>query len=204
MRKVLLAGLVFMAAVFSTHGIGLYFDGGIGVGPAWTTFDGKDFIDILPMESGKPKEIAVDFGVKLGLGPFDTIPIYVVGVFDGMGHRFYDDYDDYFYYSAYLFGPGVIFYPMPSLQVAASVGYSFVANESSISNLNSQFRGYLQESKSGFAWDISVAFDLGVRNHALLGGIKYFGATNTLELTGLAQNNSMISLFLRYAFRHKK
>jgi hypothetical protein len=201
MKKILCAGLIFMAALFSAHGTGLYFDGGLGIGPAWTTLDGDDFVkeqEKIAIGNGKFDEFALDLGVKLGLGPFDTIPIYVTGVFGGISHRISDSNDDYFQFAAYLFGPGIIFYPMPSLQIAASLGYSFVGNETS-------FRHYkMYESKSGFAGDISVAFDLGSGNHGLLGGIRFFGSSNTLENSGAVQKTSMISLFLRYAFRHKR
>jgi hypothetical protein len=198
MKKVLLAGLFFMAAVLSTHGIGLYFDAGIGVGPAWTTVDGDDFVEAIT-KSGTPDEFALDLGLKLGLGPFDTIPIYITGVIGGIGHRISDSEDNYYQMNAYLVGPGVIFYPMPSMQIAASLGYSFVGNESSFTE-----KKYMYKSKGGFAGDISVAFDLGAGNHGLLAGIRFFGATNTLETSGTVQNSLMISLFVRYAFRHKR
>jgi hypothetical protein len=200
MKKALFAGLIFMAVIFSAHGLGLYFDGGIGIGPAWTTMDGNDFVETIT-KSGTLDEIAVDLGLKLGLGPFDTIPIHVVGVFGGIGHRISASNNDYYQMNAYLIGPGVVFYPMPSFQIAASLGYSFVGNESSFAAQNNIAK---DTSKSGFAWDISAAFDLGAGNHGLLGGLRYFGATNTLKDSGLVQNSSMLSIFIRYAFRHKR
>jgi hypothetical protein len=196
MKRVLLAGLIFMATVFSVSAIGLYFDGGLGVGMAWTEIDGKDMVETLSNDSGKPNEMAVDIGVKIGLGPFDTIPIYVVGVLGGIGHRLYDADDDYFQYTSTLIGPGVIFYPIPSIQIAASLGFSAVANDNS-------FGVVMAESKNGFAGDVSLAFDLGAGNSGLLGGIRYFGATNTLD-TGFVENSSMISFFIRYAYRHRR
>jgi hypothetical protein len=195
MKRVLLAGLMFMATVFSVSAIGLYFDGGLGLGMAWTEIDESDVVKSLSNNSGEPNEMALELGVKLGLGPFDTIPIYIVGVLGGIGHRLYDVDGDYFQYNSTLLGPGVIFYPIPSIQIAASLGFSTVGNTNS-------FGVEMYESKSGFAGDVSLAFDLGAGNHGLLAGIKYFGATNTLE-SGAVQNQSMISLFLRYAFRHK-
>jgi hypothetical protein len=200
MKKILCAGLIFMAALFSAHGIGLYFDVGLGVGPAWTTMDGDDFVEAIT-ESGTLDEIAIDLGLKIGLGPFDTIPIYAVGVLGGIGHRITDSYDNYYQMNSYLVGPGVIFYPVPFCQLAVSLGYSFVANESSFSDKNDIAK---DTSEGGFAGDISVAFDFGMGNHGLLGGLRFFGSTNTLKSSGLVQNTSMISIFLRYAFRHKK
>jgi hypothetical protein len=198
MKKVLCAGLICLTAALSAHGIGLYFDAGIGLGPAWTKLDGEDAVEALT-ESGTLDEIAIDMGVKLGLGPFDTIPIYVVGALGRMAHRISDSDNDYFQFCSYLIGPGVIFYPTPFLQIAASLGYSFVSNESSLIK-----KEYMDESKGGFAGDISVALDFGSGNHALLGGVRFFGSTNTLETRGIVQNTSMLSLFLRYAFRQKR
>jgi hypothetical protein len=197
MKKTLLAGLIFMTAALSTYGIGLYFDGGVGFGMAWTKVDGKDFVDSVT-QKGNPDEFALDLGVKIGLGPFDTIPIYVVGVLGGMGHRISDSSDNYYQLNTCLVGPGIIYYPVSFMQIAASLGYSWVDNETSFAD-----KKYMLDSKGGFAGDISVAFDLGMRNHGLLGGIKFFGATNTLKTSGVVQNSFLISFFVRYAFRHK-
>jgi hypothetical protein len=196
MKKILLAGLIFSAVSLSSHGLGLYFDAGIGVGPAWTTLDGNDVVELATV-SGSPDEMAVDLGLKLGVGPFETIPIYVVGALGGVGHQITYSNGDY-QFSSYLIGPGVIFYPAPFLQIAASLGYSFVSNETSFTD------GKMDESKGGFAGDISVAADVGAGDHALLVGLRFFGSTNTLETTGTVQNTSMVSIFIRYAFRHKR
>jgi hypothetical protein len=195
MKKVLCAGLIFMTVAFSAQGVGLYFDAGIGVGFGWTKVDGKDAAAALN-KNGRPDELAVDLGMKLGFGPFDTIPIHVVGVLGGIGHRIYDS-GDYIQFNSYLIGPGVIYYPAPFLQIAASLGLSFAAVDNSLSQ-------NWHDSKGGFAGDISAAFDLGAGNNDLLGGIRFFGSTNTLEITGNVINSSMISFFLRYAFRHKR
>jgi hypothetical protein len=202
MKKILLTGLIFSVVSLSSYAIGLYFDAGIGIGPAWTTLDGEDFVEAqekTAIGTGSFDEFAIDLGLKLGVGPFETIPIYVVGVFGSMGHKISDSYDDYFQFNSYLIGPGVIFYPTPFVQIAGSLGYSFVSNETSFTDKKNMY-----DSKGGFAGDISVAVDIGAGNHALLAGIKFFGSTNTLETTGVVQNNSMISLFIRYAFRHKR
>jgi hypothetical protein len=198
MKKVLLAGLIFTAAILSAHGIGLYFDGGIGIGPAWTELDGDDVVETVTAV-GTPDEIGVYLGINLGLGPFETIPVYVVGVLGGMGHRISDSNDDYYQFNSYLLGPGVVYYPAPFLQIAVSLGYSFVSNETSFVE-----KKYMYESKGGFAGDISAALDLGAGNHGLLAGLRFFGATNTLETSGLVQNSAMVSFFIRYAFRHKR
>jgi hypothetical protein len=181
MKRILLAGLIFLAVSFSSYGIGLYFDAGIGIGPAWTEFDGEDFVEVHEKAAGGTfNEISVDLGLKLGLGPFDTIPVYVVGVLGSMGHRISDKNDDYFQFNSYLLGPGVIFYPAPFVQIAGALGYSFVSNETSFADKKNMY-----DSKGGFAGDISVAFDFGAGNHGLLARLRFFGSTNTLETSGV-------------------
>jgi hypothetical protein len=199
MKKILLTGLIFSLASLSSYGVGLYFDAGIGVGPAWTTLDGEDVVD-LATKSGSPDEMAVDLGLKLGAGPFNTIPIYLVGVLSGVGHRITYG-NGHYQFNSYLIGPGVVFYPAPFVQVAGSLGFSFLGNETSASFNDSYV---LDDSKGGFAGDISVAADVGTGNHALLVGLRFFGSTNTLERSGVVQNTTMISIFVRYAFRHKR
>jgi hypothetical protein len=198
MKKVLLAALIFMATISSVSAIGLYFDAGIGVGPSWTLLDGDDFVD-LATKSGKPDEMSLDLGLKLGAGPFDTIPIYVVGAFGNVGHRITYN-NGYHQMNAFLLGPGIIFYPVPFVQVAGSLGYSFVANETSLNQTGVDDI----ESTSGFAGDISVAADVGAGNHALLLGLRFFGSATTLKDPWKTQNSIMVSMFIRYAFRHKK
>jgi hypothetical protein len=199
MKKLLIAGLFCVTAALSAHAIGLYVDGGIGLGSAWTSLDGEDFVEAVT-ETGRLDELALDIGVKLGFGPFDTIPIYIVGVLGGMGHRISDDYDNYYQLNTYLLGPGVIFYPMPSMQIAASLGYSWISNTTSLTLSN--VGDY--DSKGGFAGDISIALDMGFGNHAFLGGFRFFGATNTWETLGVVQNSFLVSFFIRYAYRHKR
>jgi hypothetical protein len=202
MKRSLFAALIFVAVILPAHSIGFYFDGGIGIGPAWTLFDGKDFVDTEEERAtgtGRFKEFALELGLKFGVKPFDSIPVYIVGVLDGAGHQITDYSNDYFQFISYLIGPGLVIYPMPSFQIAASLGYSFVGNETTIPTR----KEYIRESEGGLAWDISVALDPLSGNHALMLGVKFFSATNTLEQTRTEQKNFMISLFARYAFRQK-
>lgn len=171
---------------------GLYFDIGLGLGSAVTEIDGVDIADLL---GAGVDETAVDIGFKLGFGPVAGAPLYIAGTVEGIGHRFYDDYN-YIQYNSYLIGPSLIFYPVPLLQLAGSVGYSFVANDS---DLGWEFL----DSESGYAYDVSAAVDLGAGRHGILLGVKYFSATNTLEVTKAEEVSTMFSLFVKYAYRHK-
>jgi len=191
MKKAIVFVFVLFLVSVSVSAQGIYFDGGIGIGGAWTSVDGRDIGKNVPDDVD---EMAVDVGIKIGYGPLSGIPLYVVADLGGIGHRFYDDVN-WLQYNSYIVGPGVIYYPIPFLQVAASLGYSTVANQSS-SGLR------MAEGKGGVAWDISVAADLGSGSSGCLIGLRYFGASNSLE-TKVDQKSSLISVFVRYAFRSK-
>lgn len=191
MKKFLLATLFFVSslAVFSQ---GLYLDVGFGIGSATTKIDGTD---VSALFGSSVKDIGVEFGMKLGYGPVGGLPLYVVGEFSGIGHRFYDDYN-YIQFNSYLIGPGIIFYPTSYLQLAASIGFSFVANETDLP-VN------MYDSKSGYAWNISAAVDLGGVNHGCLIGLRYSRTNNTLEVSGAELETSLVSIFIKYAYRDK-
>ena len=169
----------------------LYFDIGLGFGSAVTEVDGSDVADSFP----GAEEVAVDIGLKLGVGPIAGSPLYIAGVFEGIGHRFYDDYN-YIQFNAYLLGPSVIYYPIPLLQLSGSFGYSYIYTDN---DLGLVFR----ESESGYAYDVAAALDLGSGNNGILLGLKYFRAVNTIETTKAEEVSSMVSLFAKYAYRQK-
>ena len=191
MKKKFFLLFIILTVTGSLYAQALYFDIGIGVGKATTKFDGNDVMDSFVGVD----EIGVDFGLKLGYGPLFSMPVYLAAEFSGTGHRIYDDFN-YIQYNSYILGPSLIFYPVKFLQIAGSFGYSFVANTS---DLNVIFA----ESTGGYAWNISAAFDLGGGNHGLLLGAKYTMASNTLE-TDVKEKQSLIAVFIKYAYRQKK
>ena len=195
MKRLATIGLLFTVVLFSANAQGLYFDIGIGAGGAWTSLDGTNVSDAFDFSDGSVTQIGVDLGLKAGYGPIVNKPFYIVGTIGGIGHRF-DDGSDYLQFNSYIIGPGIIFYPIPLVQMAGSIGYSFVGNQTSLP-------GSMYESRGGFAGDISVAVDLGRRNHGCLIGLRYFGAINKLETSGVNQAQSGLSAFVRYTFRHK-
>jgi len=197
MKKGLFLGVFFVCASLAVSAQGFYFDIGLGLGKAWTEINGYDFVKELEAASGgKLNEIAVDFGLKAGYGPFGNIPLYAVGEVGGIGHRVYDSYN-YIQFTSCIIGPGVLFYPIPLVQLGFSIGYSFVDNITDIPGT------VMYDSKGGFAWNVSAAVDLGGSNHACLLGVKYFAATNTLETSNGKEKASMISFFAKYAFRKR-
>ena len=192
MKRSLLVTLFVFIASLSVFPQGFYFDIGLGFGSATTKIDGKNVDDLF---NSSVKDLGVELGLKFGYGPVADMPLYVVGEFSGIGHRFYDDYN-YIQFNSYLIGPGVIFYPVSFIQLGVSIGYSFVANQTDLP-MN------LYDSESGYAWNVYAALDIGEGNNACLIGIKYSKATNTLEVSGAEQETSLVSLFIKYAYRHK-
>ena len=196
MKKILLLAFIICFASLTAFGQGFYFDIGLGLGKGWTKIDGKDVVDGIKDAGVSVSEIAVDIGFKAGYGPFGKLPLYVVGELGGIGHRI-SDKDNYVQFNSYIIGPGVIFYPIPLIQTALSLGYSFTGNDSDITG----YKTY--DSKGGFAWNVSAAVDLGKRNHGCLLGIKYFNAINKLETLDVNENASMFGVFVKYAYRKK-
>jgi hypothetical protein len=192
MKKSLFAGALFLAAAgLPVFAQGLYFDIGLGVGDGKTELNGVS----LGIEGDGLVEVAVDVGLKAGYGPFGTTPLYVTAEIGGMGHRVSDAHD-YIQFNSYIIGIGVIYYPLPLIQVGFSAGPSDVSN---VTNLSDE----PYKSQGGYAWNISAAVDLGSGKSGCLIGIKYFIAHNTLETTNAYETSSMIGVFVRYAHRTK-
>ena len=196
MKKYIILMVFFVSVSFAVSAQGFYFDIGFGLGKAWTKVDGYDMVDELKSAGISVREVAVDLGLKAGYGPFGNIPLYVIGELGGIGHRIYDS-SNYIQFNSYIFGPGIIFYPIPLIQLGLSLGLSFTGNQTDIPLM------YMYDSKGGFAWNISAAVDLGSRNHGCLLGIKYFSANNKLETSNADENASMITFFVKYTYRRK-
>jgi len=174
---------------------GPYFDIGLGVGSGTTVMDGVNIVKFVKKLGGSVDEMAVDLGFKIGYGPIANKPFYVVGEFDGIGHRIEGDSES-FQFNSYLIGPGVIYYPIPLVQLGASLGYSWakVVQEKELVD---------ESDGGGFAWNISAAVDLGGGNHGCLIGLKYFSASNELKISKVDMESSMIGIFVRYTYRQK-
>jgi hypothetical protein len=192
MKRVLFLGLLFCAVTLSLPAKGFYFDLGLGSGAATTKVDGNKVTGGLAVS-----EVAIDLGMKAGYGPFDKLPLYAVADIGAMGHRFSSG-GDYLHFNTYLIGPGVIFYPIPLIQLAASLGYSFTANQSS-----SPTAEMYNSKPGGFGGSVSAALDLGKGKNTCLLGLKFSGTTNTLEVSNVKQDTTLLGLFFRYAYRNR-
>jgi len=197
MKKLAIIGILLIVGLSSVNAQGLYFDVGIGVGRAWTRVDGENIASSYRSAGINLTQFGVDLGLKAGYGPIANMPLYVVGAFSAMAHRMFDRDDDYIQFNSFVIGPGVIYYPIPLIQLAGSVGYAFSRNSTSLSFME------MYRSTRGFGWDISAAVDLGPRNHGVLLGLRYAMAITTLEVSRATQNQSGLTVFARYAFRHR-
>jgi hypothetical protein len=191
LKKFIFICFLFTMTLFSVSAQDIYFDAGLGIGKAWTTIDGDDVTDSLDYD----REIGIDLGLKLGYGPIANIPLYITGTFGGMGHRL-EKGSSSIQFNSYIIGPSVIFYPIPLIQLAGSIGYSYAINDTSLPMK-------MYDSKGGFAGDVSVAFDFGAGDSGFLLGLKYFGATNTLETSEAKQGSYGLLVFAKYAYRKK-
>ena len=194
MKKLAIIVILLILGLSMANAQGFYFDIGLGVGAPWTRIDGENVYQTLRSAGVNLRQYGVDVGFKAGYGPIANLPLYGVGVFSVLVNGMYDSRDD-IQFSSFIIGPGVIYYPIPLIQLAGSVGYSLVNNSSSFMNMYS--------SRGGFGWDISAAVDLGRGNHGALLGLKYSMAINTLRTSGVTQNQSILSVFVRYTFRQK-
>jgi len=192
MKKLIIALVLVFAVLFSASAQGFYFDIGLGAGKGWSKVDGKSLSD---MFAGTDiSEIGVNLGLKAGYGPIAGLPIYMAAAVSGVGHRFSKG-DDYLQLNSYLIGPSLILYPIPLLQLAGTVGFSYTGNLASGSIL-------LPQSKGGFGYEVSLAFDFGRRNHGCLVGVNYYDSFNKLE-SEEKQKTSELGIFVKYAYRHK-
>ena len=191
MKKLLLS-VVLITVVFSAAGSqGLYLDAGLGFGFPFTKIDGENASSYF---DSTVSNFGMEIGLKAGYGPIANIPLYLAGTLSFMDHTLSAGSDELNFFSC-IFGAGAIFYPIPLVQLAASVGYSYVLNDSTF--ISNMYDG------DGFAFDFSAAVDLGRGKHGILLGARYTASFNVLDVSKAKQNQSLISIFARYAFRRK-
>lgn len=188
-RIYILAVLSFFLSI-SVFSQGLYFDIGLGVGDITTQFDGTE------INTSGFDETCIELSTKLGFGPIAGSPLYLAAALEGMGHLISDDFGESIQYNSYILGGSAIYYPIRFLQLSATAGYSFTANTNSL-GLD------MYDSESGFGFNASAALDLGKQKHGVLLGAKYMYTNNTLEVSNAELEMSMISIFVKYAYRHR-
>ena len=175
-----------------------YFDGGIGVGGATTTIDGKDVTTGINVSS----ESAVELNLKIGYDISGISELYLTGEISGVGHRLsgirlsglHTDY--YIQYNSYVLGAGLIWYPLSTIQISGAIGYSDTNNNTDIPFV------YIVDG-NGYSLNFSGAYDLSKSLHGLLLGLKYHYSSNDLENSRGNMETSYFGIFARYRFRKR-
>jgi len=171
MKKIILIFVFVLLFSFSAFSQGLYFDIGLGIDYNLSSiiYDEDD------IANSYFSYVGINIGFKAGYGPFNNVPIYFVFGYENIYGPI---------------GPGVIFYPIPLIQLGLSVGLP-------IDIFSGNF---------GFAWDTSVAVDFGRKNHGVLLGIKYWGLTQKHKEYLIYRDrlvNNAFGIFVKYVYRRK-
>jgi hypothetical protein len=191
MKRLLLTS-IFLFITFLASAQSLYLDIGYGLGSETTTFDGENVSDYYDISDSPTSSNST---LRIGVGPVDNAPIYIVAQFDSISNR-YKDSSGYIRFISYSVGPGVIVYPVPFIQFSGGLSYSFTNNSSDIYTL--------PDSIWGYAANASVALDINGRGPTgFLIGLKYCYASYILNDSDINQEISQLTFFGKYAFRIK-
>jgi len=156
---------IFLSSFVSAQGF--YFDIGLGVDYNLTTIIYNDD----DIKNSGFSYMGFNPGFKAGYGVSSNIPLYFVAGYENIYGPI---------------GPGVIFYPIPLIQIGSSLGLTI---------------------DMGFAWDISAAIELGKNNHGLLIGLKYWGLTQEYKELGDYGDkmvNNAFGIFFKYVYRKER
>jgi hypothetical protein len=192
----LVIGLLAIASVMflPSQAKAFYLDVGFGTGLGWTSGWG-------PTKSIELDSTSIDFSLKIGGGPIDDLPLYIVGEIadapTSIGKNGGPQLD------ILLIGPGIIYYPLKNLQLGATVGYAeTLYGGSSVYNIS---------GGGGFGYDLSIGGELGLgrSNSALILGAKWMQAFTSINVResydeGVIRyplTQSYLGLFLKYAYR---
>jgi len=198
MKKLIIIITLLTIALFTVSAQGIYLDVGLGYGIGLSFADEVNVSDTLKESSEDFNELCVSGGLKLGIGPIAQKPIYIVAAAGGFGHRFYDK-EHNFQINTYYIGPGLIYYPFPFMQFALTGGYSFITNETTLTDFN------IYNSKSGIGGEVSLALDLSRSRSGYLFGVSASAAQITLENEeeDVKMLSTAFSAFIKYTFRQK-
>jgi hypothetical protein len=206
---------------------GFYFDGGAGIGFGTSKIDGNNITD--NDYGGFKTKPSFEFGFRGGFALTDQL--FITGEYLRVQHSAYMSDSDYEYSRWYdagyevdidikfginYFGAGVIFYPIPMLQLGASLGLAVGSYKEDISYTEwywSDWGDYHEsESYSGsydisssIAFNMSAAFDIALsENHGLLAGVRFFRSGGKISGGGhsVSTSTQTIGAFARYRYKH--
>jgi len=193
MKKYCVLAILFTIALLNVYSLGFYMDLGLGLGKAWTFTNNTNIINFPEAKEASFSDLGVDLGLKAGISLKDS-PVFLVLAGGSLGHRFYNS-DDYLQINSYYLGPGIIYYPIGIIQIAASLGYTFNIIDTSLQDTYA--------TNGGIAGDLSLAVDLGRRLSGFLLGVKGTGAVTLLEVTNDFFISTGLTIFTRYSLRKK-
>ncbi|GMO46970.1 MAG: hypothetical protein Ta2G_02260 [Termitinemataceae bacterium] len=174
-----------------------YFDIGLGGGFGYAKMGDSSFLGSFV------NSVALNAGFKMGMGPSDSLPLFIVGEFDWNVHIGKLDGNNSMINSFFV-GPGAIFYPSDNLQLAASLGLDVG----------------ISDAYFGFGGNLSIAGDLGKQYNGVIKGpdrnghyMKKYSANgvliglNLFASTELKKDSEQImysvSVFLKYRYLKK-
>ena len=198
MKKCFFLAFLVLSLSLPIMAQGFYFDVGLGLGTGWTSIDGNDFEKELEKAGADVSSFSYNFNLKAGYGPFKRVPLFIVGSTGFFAHRIFDK-NNYIEFNTYLFGAGLVLYPIKWVQLASGVGISIGVNETDM-----KYTTLYNTEGFGYVWDVSLAFDIGGRKHGCLLGANYITSFNTLEVTELDINSSAFAVFIKYVIRNRK
>ena len=200
MKKLVFIFIFFFMVMFTLSAQGFYFDVGISnLGLSFTSIEGHN----------TPVEFGIGLGLKAGYGPFGNIPIYAVSEFNALFNMQEEgnEIGNIRRYFQPFGGAGILFYPIPILQLGASFGYTLVFydhNTRPKKSDSSSYDSYATDSMGDFGWNISAVIDLGKNNHGFLLGLHYFGAVYRLSTpVDTSMSTANFGVLVKYAYRKK-
>lgn len=222
-KKLLIVGILFTVVLFSVNAQGFYFDIGASFGVAinanlWATLE--------PWEEISSTSTSFGFSFKAGYGPNENLPLYFVGTvnteyawfygsseYSRVGNEYIMSYNDFSFETVPVFiGLGIIYYPVRFLQIASSFGLltghfrRYDDNGVDISGEGFSFgsgKNTVYSIERGFAYDLSIAFDLGKNSHGCLLGVKFQHSIGSLASEGFTGHHLNLGVFVKYAYRDK-
>jgi hypothetical protein len=168
-KKILSLFTFFLIQQFYVNAQSVYFDVGLGADYNISTIIyNEDDIN-----NSYFSYMGINLGFKAGYCPFNNLPLYFVIGYENIYGPI---------------GPGVVFYPIPLVQLGLSFGLPI---------------GFFS-GNFGFAWDTSFGVNLGKNNHGVLFGIKYWGLTQKYKNSGDYGDqiiNNAFGLFIKYVYK---
>jgi hypothetical protein len=206
MKRIFLLTFAICIVISLTAKAQTYIDGGFGLGMAWHVENGQEITDrkftIGTRDHTYEGRMAFDYGMRWGYKNWDS-PLFFTVEFLRV-HRSVElsvgEISQAVSYSHYFMGPGFVYYPMDTIQLASSVGISTGSRSFEYKDLTSEsYNG--NSIESGLGLNVSLAYDMPFDSrNGLLIGVRYFNAVNGKREAGYNLDTATVGLFVKYRF----